>query len=237
MAAHKTGSTEIESFVERPIHCGYLLLFCGSQYCSENLHFAMEVDRYKDIFSFDSVSFGNRSWREIDENVMVNFNEPQDVILQFDIAGFYRTNINTFWPSSIVIRDAVEGYVKYIWDKFLCDTSQTQICMSGAVLQNTIKRLKLLHVYGKEVFSETLLDPMKTMRKDILPRFLNSIIYQDLLHNVESCLVLPQASALVVPPPEFDETVDALTQRDLNAGVYICMRPQCSICVCIYIYM
>jgi hypothetical protein len=91
--------------------------------------------------------------------------------------------------------------------------------MSGAVLQNTIKRLKLLHIYGKEVFSETLLDPMKTMRKDILPRFLNSQIYQDLLGNVESCLILPQAAALVVPPPEIDETVDALTQRDLNAGL------------------
>jgi hypothetical protein len=57
----------------------------------------MEVDRYKDIFSFDSASFGNRNWREIDESVMVNFNDPTDVVLKFDIAGFYRTNINTFW--------------------------------------------------------------------------------------------------------------------------------------------
>lgn len=51
------GEIKIESFVERPIHCGYLLLFCGSQFCSENLHFAMEVDRFRDIFSFDPTGF------------------------------------------------------------------------------------------------------------------------------------------------------------------------------------
>lgn len=208
---------EIESFVERPIHCGYLLLFCGSQYCSENLHFAMEVDRYRDIFSFDSASFGKKSWREIDDFVQIKSVPSSEI--NIDIALFYKTNKNALWPSSIVIRDAVEGYVKYIWDKFLCDSSPTQICMSGIVLQNTVKRLKLLHIYGKEVFSETLIDPMKTMRKDVLPRFLNSEIYQDLLKQIESCNVLPAATTLVVPPPDSDVTVNALTQKDLNAGL------------------
>lgn len=93
---------EIENFVESPIHCGYLLLFCGSQYCSENLHFAMEVDRYKDIFSFDSASFGKKSWREIDESVNIKSFPQPDV--HIDIAAFYKTNKNAVWPSSIVIR-------------------------------------------------------------------------------------------------------------------------------------
>jgi hypothetical protein len=208
---------EIESFVEQPIHCGYLLLFCGSQYCSENLHFAMEVDRYRDIFSFDSASFGRRSWREIDELVQIKSVPTSDT--NIDIAAFYKSNCDADWPSTIIIRDAVEGYVKYIWDKFLSDNSPTQICMSGIVLQNTVKRLKLLHIYGKEVFSEALIDPMKTMRKDVLPRFLNSDIYQELLKQVKSCNYLPTAAALVVPPPHSDATVEALTQKELNAGL------------------
>ena len=208
---------EIEKFVGSPIHCGYLLLFCGNQYCSENLHFAMEVDRYRDIFSYDSASFGKKSWREIDESLQIKSFPVPDV--NIDIASFYKSNNNALWPSSIVIRDAVEGYVKYIWDKFLCDSSPTQICMSGVVLQNTVKRLKLLHIYGKEVFSETLLDPMKTMRKDVLPRFLNSDIYQNLLEQIESCYNLPDAVMLIVPPPDCDAVVDSLTQRDLNAGL------------------
>lgn len=211
------GNVEIESFVESPIHCGYLLLFCGTQYCSENLHFAMEVDRYRDIFSFDSASFGKKSWREIDECVQIKSLPLNDV--NIDLALFYKNSNNALWPSSIVIRDAVEGYVTYIWDKFLSDSSPTQICMSGIVLQNTVKRLKLLHIYGKEVFSETLIDPMKTMRKDILPRFLNSEIYQELLKQIQSCYILPAAVMLVVPPPNSDATVDSLTQRDLNAGL------------------
>ena len=211
------GNVEIESFVESPIHCGYLLLFCGSQYCSENLHFAMEVDRYRDIFSFDIASFGKKSWRELDESLQIKSSPIPDV--KIDIALFYKTNNNALWPSSIVIRDAVEGYVKYIWDKFLSDSSATQICMAGTVLQNTIKRLKLLHIYGREVFSETLIDPMKTMRKDILPRFLNSEIYQELLKQIQSCYKLPAAAMLVVPPPNADSIMDTLTQRDLSAGL------------------
>ena len=118
----------------------------------------------------------------------------------------YDTYSSPFDPNPNVTdhREAVEGYVKYIWDKFLCDSSPTQICMSGAVLLNTVKRLKLLHIYGREVFSETLIDPMKTMRKDILPRFLNSDIYQELLKQLVSCERLPTAAMLGKmdnPPP------------------------------------
>lgn len=104
---------------------------------------------------FPCTVFGNKNWRDIDRSI--DFSLIPDSDLNVDLAQFYRSNNSAVWPSSIVIRDSVEGYVKFIWDKFLCDSSPTQICMSGVVLQNTIKRLKLLHIYGKEAFSETLL--------------------------------------------------------------------------------
>ena len=207
----------IESFIEQPIHCGYLLLFCGSQYCSENLHFAMEVERFRDLFSSDDTSFGQKSWREIDEIVQIKKLPRSDP--DIDIALYYQSDRNDLWPSSVVLRHAAEGYVQYIWDKFLSDSSISQICMSGLVMQNTVKRLKLLHIYGKEVFSEALIDPMKTMRKDVMPRFLNSEIYQELVRQVDSCRILPTASTLIVPFPKTDAFVDALTQKDLDSGL------------------
>ena len=214
---HGAKNVAIESFIEQPIHCGYLLLFCGSQYCCENLHFAMEVERFRDIFPSDDASFGQRYWREIDEVVQIKNLPPSEP--DIDIALFYQTDRNDLWPSSVVGRHAAEGYVQYIWDKFLSDSSISQICMSGMVLQNTIKRLKLLHIYGKEVFSEALIDPMKTMRKDVMPRFLNSEIYQELVRQVDSCRMLPAASTLIVPYPKTDALVDSLTQKDLDSGL------------------
>ena len=64
-----------------------------------------------------------------------------------------------------------------------------------------MKRIKLFHLYGPEVFEEACLDPIKTMRKDILPRFCRSPIYESMIHRLASCDPPPATSYLHVPTP------------------------------------
>eukprot|EP00981_Chlorochromonas_danica_P005382 scaffold1091_cov164-Ochromonas_danica.AAC.5 len=69
------------------------------------------------------------------------------------------------------------------------------------ILVNTVKRLKLIHVYGREVFSEALLDPVKTIQRDIQPRFLASEDYRNLRQLLNSLDPLPCAQSLKLPKP------------------------------------
>jgi hypothetical protein len=67
-----------------------------------------------------------------------------------------------------------------IWDTYLCERASTQICVPSLIFDNTIKRLKLLNLYGPHVFDETMIDPMKTLAKDIYPRFIVSEYFREL---------------------------------------------------------
>jgi hypothetical protein len=61
--------------------------------------------------------------------------------------------------------------------------------------------MQLVHLYGPSVFEEACLDPIKTMTKDILPRFLQSNIYRRMVEDVATCDPPPPAADLKVPPP------------------------------------
>jgi hypothetical protein len=64
-----------------------------------------------------------------------------------------------------------------------------------------MKRLQYLHLYGPEVFEESLIDPLKTMKRDIMPRFLRSSFYTELLLVQELLQKQPIASELELPIP------------------------------------
>jgi hypothetical protein len=69
------------------------------------------------------------------------------------------------------------------------------------VLLKTRHRLENAHLYGGSVFEETLLDPIKTLRKDTLPRFLVSPIYKNMQRRLSTMIPLPKASDLDLPLP------------------------------------
>lgn len=69
------------------------------------------------------------------------------------------------------------------------------------MLLKTRHRFENLHLYGGSVFDETLLDPIKTLRKDTLPRFLASNIYKTMQARLTSLIPLPKASELDLPLP------------------------------------
>ena len=91
--------------------------------------------------------------------------------------------------------------MKDIYDRYLCDDSSTQVGSSKEIQERTRRRMKLVHLYGPHVFEEACLDPIKTMKKDILPRFLLSNVYRRMVQEVAMCEPSQMASELKVPPP------------------------------------
>lgn len=195
-----------EHWIDHPIRCGYLLAYCESQYSAENIHFIMEIDRFRDLLSTDKESWGKKNWREIDLTIGITIGElvsndkkkavftgPEDLKLGGEID----------WPSIKISREAVVEHVYFIWNKFLSDSAPNQICVPAKVLNNTKQRLEHLHLYGTELFQEALIDPMKTLKRDVLPRFLVSDYHAKLETRSEIVAGnLPSALNFILPSPE-----------------------------------
>jgi hypothetical protein len=82
-----------------------------------------------------------------------------------------------------------------------------------------MKRLQHLNLYGPEVFEESLIDPLKTMKRDILPRFLRSSFYTELLLIQELLQKPPIASELELPIPPTSLTFER-SELILTDGSY-----------------
>lgn len=105
------------------------------------------------------------------------------------------------WPSKIVDQRIVEQMVKNIWDTFLSESSHLEICVAPLVVINTVQRIACLDLYGPDVFAEALLEPLRTIQMDTLPRFFASKIYAKMKFFTESSSPLPLAETIEVPPP------------------------------------
>ena len=200
----------VEQLIYNPIQCGYFLKFCKQEYSEENLEFVMAVQKFSDnLTTRDKNGWpAGKTMDDLDDETGV-LRDPE-LIYDIDLEKFYKDNqAGTAWPSRIVIRDWVEKDVVRLWNKYLSNDSPNQICMPSKVLINTIKRLKLLHIYGPRVFDETLIDPQKTLGRDILPRFVNSPVYQDMRKRLSGLLDLPDGSTLEAPSPEISRITPA----------------------------
>lgn len=214
--AHKslTHPDSVDPLIENPITCGFLLAFCESQYSAENLRYLMEIDRYRDDFAMDTTSWGQIPWRQIDKNVGINAGENVSFEGNSDhpvIGGDHQ------WPSTAIHRESIISHINFIWDNYLSDNASNQICMPSKVLYNTKRRLELLHLYGKQVFDETVIDPIKTMNRDILPRFLASEYFVRMKARLENIEVLPQSSSLSIPPPSTSSVIEGEVEPSLES--------------------
>lgn len=199
----------IESFIHNPIRCGFLYAYCEENYCSENIKFAMEIDKFRDFMAADiDVWRDNKDWREMDRdcdlysmsitNVQKEIVEPLRNGTLLDPAT---------WPSKKIDVSSMLEQLRHIWDVYLSDDGESQICMPSKVYIHTMNRLKLAHVYGPDLFSEAMLDPIKTIRVDIQPRFVVSQHFKEMRVRMTDLSILPLPSSLNLPPP--DATVRA----------------------------
>ena len=168
----------IARLLNQPIQCGFLLAFCQAQHCAENVSFAIEIDRCKDYFSLDRKNWPrNRTWNELDTEFGV-ITESFDPIVACELEDDMRRGNQIIpagtWKSTKVPLDTIDSFLRLIWDNYLWHDADSQICISSACLVRTARRMRLIHVYGEMAFYEALEEPLKTMKKDILPRFLAS---------------------------------------------------------------
>mmetsp|Transcript_29453 Transcript_29453/g.28168 ORF Transcript_29453/g.28168 Transcript_29453/m.28168 type:complete len:410 (-) Transcript_29453:199-1428(-) len=176
----------IESLIENPICRGYLLKFSESQFNSENINFITAVDHFRDEFFNVDKDMWSASWRDIDSEVE---NSEKEGKLFSDT-----------WNSEVNMM-AIKTNIDSILHEYIFDHAQHQVCISKCFISKTMKRIDLLNLYGPHVFEEAVLDPIKTMRKDVLPRFFQSNDYDAMIFNLASCDPLPPASSIRQTPP------------------------------------
>ena len=192
--------SNIESVIMNPLCCGYLLQFCEAQHNSENVRFFLEVDEFMDLFAADKDrDIWKHGFEEIDN--LAKFLEVDEIRNHGDSSGTRHKKRDAIWPS-LTEKSAALDKIEVILNKYLNNDSSSQVCISDPLIDRTMKRIGLLHLYGPKVFEEATREPIKTMKKDILPRFLVSDTFQKMIVNVSSCEPTPPpASELKVPPP------------------------------------
>ena len=202
--------------LDNPLHCGYMLTFCETEFNKENLSFIIEVDRLRDNILIDETNaWTSSNWRDIDAQFGFRGNFLRDA----NVAGLRKKDSEALhtlhqqqlhsppttglpspiWPSKTVDKRRVEGDVKRIWEEYIERNSPSQICLSSTVIERTAFRMKHLHIYGPDVFTEAVEEHMvNTVEADTLPRFSNSEIF---LKMSSLLCTLYTAETLEVPSP------------------------------------
>jgi hypothetical protein len=186
----------ILGIIEDPIQCGYLRTFCETNNNSQNLPFILEIIKFRELFIHEKTIW-RQNWMELDAEHM-----PADGPVPADFGDTHP------WPSRKLDRKTVEDQVDVIWTKHLAKTAGLRVLVVDEVIANTKKRLRMLNVYGPEVFGECILDPlfsmevsMPSLQKDILPLFLNSTQCTDMVIRIDSLRMQPSVNSLRVNPP------------------------------------
>ena len=213
MARVKKGRADrnlIESLLNNPICCSYLLAYAESSFCTENIGFVLEVKKFQTELLLDNFSWikNGNNWKEIDKYLASNMRD--------DEVFTDEENINN-WPSRTVSRDTVETQMAYIWDTFLSNTSNLQICMSDGCQARIKKRMNFIHIYGPYTFDEALGNPLATILWDIYPRFKKSIFHEELMCRLSTLNPLPVASALICRAPKNLEMISQFSAYVKNA--------------------
>lgn len=178
-----------EYLVRNPICCGYLLKFCKAEHNDENIQFILAVDSFRDSLKTDK-----KLWRQ-------PMKELDSIYISPSVAADTEA-ADPEWPSENIRMDSVEQDIIRIRDTFIADDAPKQICLPSLILDKTTVRMRHFAAYGPHVFDEAVLDPLKTMSRDILPRFLNSATCTKMLRMLGTVNPLPSGADLVVDPPD-----------------------------------
>jgi len=205
----------MEYCLEKLIPCGYLLTFCNIEHNAENLLFIMECEKFKKKYKDkdSDVQAWTKTWIDIDVALGV-----KDLNYKSDYSTYDQGDGNWTHPK-ISRREMLNDVVK-LFDDFLSDDSPDQICLSKEQVQRTQFRIQNLHLYGTEVYGEVLVDPFKTMNKDIMPRFTKSAIYTELQTRMSSIDPLPLATSLEDYSPDESFVLDPEWMADVDTYTF-----------------
>lgn len=175
---------DIHNLIENPLSCGYLLSFCEYEFNAENIKYITEINSFRDSFRIDRVAW-SKPYEQIDQ----------------ELKGIPESEISLEWPSEYLSESAVKEKVQKIHSQYIHPDAESQICFPHTVLQRTEWRIHHINIYGPETFEESLIDPIKTMKRDILPRFLRSNFFTEMTARLKSIETLPASSDLEIPDP------------------------------------
>lgn len=170
----------LKSILDDDIKSGFFMVFCESQFCTENIRFVVATIKHNRLYENDGLS-----WSPWETDLGKNLNNDKRIFNEMD-------------PQKCA---EIERDIEYIHNRFLKPSAPYEICISSEVLENTRRRMKEYNLYGPEVFKEARIDPMNTLIKDILPRFVVSSVYEEMLFYVKRLCDLPAANTLTVNPP------------------------------------
>lgn len=157
------------------VQVGFLMTFCESQYCTENIRFIVAVAKYKLLFKQDGINWDAYS------NV-----DSQDLKKEMPVH-----------PDKV---REIEKDIQFIVSSFLDPSAKLEICMPTKVAANTFRRIKEWKAYGPEVFDEAMIDPRVTLSRDIMPRFIVSSTFWDMKYFLHKISNLPVMTSLKLPP-------------------------------------
>ena len=208
----------INGFLLNPIISGFFLKFSHSEYNAENMIYVLEINRFKYLCSDPKIWSETFTYKFVDKD-FPNFDKIRLNESDLVFGGMKE------WPSTKIPFASFKDHAQTIWDKYLSNLATTQICMPAHVLSNTIHRLRYMDLYGPRVFDETLIDPIKTLDKDVRPRFIQSPIYTSMSRRLNALYPLRKATTLHVTLPTnsacFEWTDDKLTVSNLrNISMY-----------------
>ena len=120
---------------------------------------------------------------------------------------------SSVWPRNLAGKDLIDREIDRIWWTYLVDEAPRQVCVSQGILDRTRIRAKYFSLYGPDIFAEALLDPYRTMRADIVGRFMKSPECQDMFAFLSKPAPgpLPAAMSCADVPPA---TVSLFTYDD-----------------------
>ena len=187
----------IHALTAHPICCGFLMSFCENEHNSENLSFLRDINEYRELFR-DDTGIWTKDWRDIDfaMNDVVTADTSTESL---SLPPAEHTRVS-WTPRTDLI--AAQIAAETIFEKYLHENSPNQVCVSDCVAKKTAERMNLLHLYGPNIFDEASIDPMKTMERDVLPRFRASDSVERMVTCVASCEPPPPPIGLTVPAPE-----------------------------------
>lgn len=220
-----TIGTEVQSghhfsadhLVHDPLCSGFLLKHCKEQFSDENMLFIVAVDRFRDYFHRDHLAWPQIPWKKLDEEYITVTPETETIDEFLESLQDQNFFPECTWPSSVVSRDSAREIISKIIREFLIKDADKWICISQLILSNTMKRIRLLHIYGQKAFSEALFDPVRTIERDTYPRFQTSPHIRRMIDTKQTLEKKAYIEKFKLPRPEFS-LQNKYTKQQLQSG-------------------
>ena len=133
--------------------CGYLLRFCLRQFAAENLNFVIEVNRFREVcnhlLSLVGISEWNSSWQDLDTRIQQQ--QYSNEYLSQTVSQLIRQKLKNETNVKLSVFEKLcneaERRKQYIYDTFISNEAEAQICLSNDVLTNTLRRMSQISVW------------------------------------------------------------------------------------------